>query len=153
MIAIAMDSVDPDELKRPRHYSVKEVAYVAVALGLISTVFDFIFFALFSRISPEVLWTNWFIASVLTELALTMSIRTKKPFYKAKAPAPILSFLTLAGVIIAIVVPFTAIGRNLFHFVQPTNSALFMIIGLVLLYFALTEIAKHFYYRFQNSKG
>jgi Mg2+-importing ATPase len=152
MIAIAMDSVDPDELKRPRHYSVKEVAYVAVALGLISTVFDFIFFALFSRISPEVLWTNWFIASVLTELALTMSIRTKKPFYKAKAPAPILSFLTLAGVIIAIVVPFTAIGRNLFHFVQPTNSALFMIIGLVLLYFALTEIAKHFYYRFQKIK-
>lgn len=153
MIAIAADSVDSEELKKPRRYDIKEVALVALVLGLISTVFDFIFFALFSRISPEVLWTNWFIASILTELVLIMSIRTKKPFFLAKAPAASLSLLTLIGVGVTLIIPFTALGQNLFRFVAPTSDALLMIGGLVLLYFVITEAVKLLYYRFINNAG
>jgi len=153
MIAIALDSVDPEELKRPRHYDVKEVALVALVLGLISTIFDFIFFALFSQISPEVLWTNWFIASVLTELALTMSIRTKKPFFMARAPAPILLILTFVGSAAAILIPFTSFGQSFFSFVTPKPIWLLVIVSLVILYFVITEIVKHFYYKFVNVNG
>jgi Mg2+-importing ATPase len=151
MIAVAMDSVDSDELKQPRHYSIKEVAYVALVLGLISTIFDFIFFALFSRISPGVLQTNWFIASVLTELVLVFSIRTKKPFFLAKAPAPILLFLSIFASLFAIFIPFTSWGQSLFHFVPPTGGDLILIFSLVTLYLVITETVKHFYYRFMDN--
>ncbi|KKU41937.1 MAG: Cation-transporting P-type ATPase [Candidatus Azambacteria bacterium GW2011_GWD2_46_48] len=62
MIAIATDNVDADELKKPREYQVREIVLLATILGLISAVFDFIFFGLFYRISPQVLQTNWFMA-------------------------------------------------------------------------------------------
>lgn len=153
MIAVATDSVDDEELKLPRHYSVKEVAVVALFLGIISTVFDFIFFAMFSRISPEVLHTNWFIASVLTELALTMSIRTKKPFFRARAPSRILSSLTIIGAALAIGLPFTSFGQNFFGFVAPQPIWLLTIVSLVLLYFAITEVVKYFYYKFEIGNG
>ena len=77
MIAIATDSVDKEELKKPRVYDMKEIILFCVALGLVSTVFDFIFFRLFYQMSPTTLQTGWFIGSILTELVFLMSVRTR----------------------------------------------------------------------------
>ncbi|KKT68041.1 MAG: Cation-transporting P-type ATPase, partial [Candidatus Uhrbacteria bacterium GW2011_GWF2_44_350] len=134
MIAIATDNVDAEELKRPRHYNVREIATAALVLGVVSTIFDLIFFWIFSRISPEVLWTNWFIASVLTELILILSLRTKKPFFRAKRPATVLISLALIGAAVAIIIPITTLGQKWFHFVSPTPEYLAIIFSLVLAY-------------------
>ena len=82
MISISTDNVDKDELVSPKKYEVKDVIIISIILGCVSTIFDFIFFALFYKISPEVLQTNWFIGSVLTELALVFSVRTKSFFFR-----------------------------------------------------------------------
>jgi Mg2+-importing ATPase len=115
--------------------------FMALILGVISTLDDFAFFALFNHISPEVLRTNWFIGSTLTELALLFSIRTIGPFYKAVSPSRPLLILTVSAALIAVLLPFTPLSRT-FSFVAPTFAHLAMIIALVLAYFIATELAK-----------
>jgi len=78
MIAISTDSVDGIELRSPKSYNVREIVLMSIMFGMISTVFDFIFFALFYRHAPAVLQTNWFIGSALTELAFAV-IEGKQP--------------------------------------------------------------------------
>ena len=154
MIAIAMDRVDKIELKRPRSYNVREVVIMAILLGLVSTIFDFIFFALYFREAPAVLQTNWFIGSVLTELILIYSVRTRGLFFKAKPPALILAVLSVVAIGATVVLPFTAAGIKLFRFAMPTTAHLMTIFGIAACYFVITEALKLVYYRFSaNGNG
>ncbi|OGG16584.1 magnesium-translocating P-type ATPase [Candidatus Gottesmanbacteria bacterium RIFCSPHIGHO2_02_FULL_39_11] len=147
MIAVATDHVDPAELKSPRSYDIKEIALIGTLLGVVSSIFDFIFFALFYTISPQVLQTNWFIGSVLTELLFLFSIRTRLSIFKAKPPSLILVILTGLAFLTAIILPYTLLGRTLFSFVPPTPNYLITILAVVLIYFVVTEIIKVLYYQ------
>lgn len=150
MIAIATDNVDADELKKPREYQVREIVLLATILGLISSVFDFIFFGLFYRISPQVLQTNWFMASIITELVFLFSVRTHFFFARAKGPSRPLLWLSATAFGATIILPFTGFGQNVFKFTPPTSSHLIMILTIAAVYFAITEGVKLLYYRFFN---
>lgn len=150
MIAIAADTVDVSELKKPKSYDIKEIVLAATVLGIVSTVFDFIMFALFFRISPEVLQTNWFIGSILTELVFLFSVRTHLPFYKAKRPAAILLWLSLTAFVVTILLPYIPYSAGLFHFTPPSPRHLIMILTVVSVYFVVTETVKLMYYRMQR---
>ncbi len=147
MIAIATDSVEDTDLRNPKSYDLKEIIFLATLLGIISSFFDFMFFVLFSRISPSVLQTNWFIGSVLTELVFLFSIRTRSSIFKAARPSLPIIFFSLFAAILAIVLPFTSIGHNFFSFITPSVGQLSIIFSLVLGYFITTEIVKLLYYR------
>ncbi len=153
MIAVATDTIDVKELKSPRTYEIKEIVLIGTILGVVSTVFDFVFFALFYKISPQVLQTNWFIGSVLTELLFLFSIRTRLPVYKAKLPSAPLIILTSAAFLTAIVLPFTMFGHNLFKFISPSRSDLLTILIIVVCYFVSTELMKLLYYKLISGKG
>lgn len=153
MIAICADTVDDDELKTPKKYEVKDIIIVASVLGVVSSVFDFIFFGLFYQISPEVLRTNWFIGSILTELAFIFSIRTKKAFYKAKRPSGYLLWLSVLAIIATVIIPYTRFGQNVFGFTPPSFAHLSLIFAIVIVYFFISEAVKLIYYRsMDNSK-
>lgn len=147
MIAIATDNVDKVDLHSPRRYNVREVVLVAMILGLVSTIFDFIFFALFKNEAPSVLQTNWFIGSVLTELVLIFSIRTRGFFLRARVPAFGLSILSLLGFIGALVLPYVAFTSKIFSFTPPSLKHLLTILTVVAIYFVTTETVKLLYYR------
>jgi len=142
MMAIAFDRVRTEEIAQPQRYNFKSLYITFITLGLISTVFDFIFFGLFFRISPEVLQTNWFIASVLTEILLLFSIRSYLPIYKAGWPAPAIIILSGIGLIATIVLPLIPLTAHFFGFVPPTGAQLMLIVGLALIYLILTEVVK-----------
>lgn len=150
MIAIVTDSVDINETKAPKKYHANDVIVIATILGVVSMIFDFIIFGFFYQISPEVLQTNWFIGSILTELVFLFSIRTRLPFYKAAFPSRTVIWLTLSAAIATVIIPFTIIGQRVFHFVRPSFSHLFIIFGLVAAYFVCSEIIKNMYYRNNN---
>mgnify|MGYP000324320997 CR=1 FL=1 len=152
MIAIATDNVDEGELSSPKSYDIKSIVLVATLLGLISTTFDFIFFGMFFRISPEVLHTNWFLGSILTELILLFSVRTKLPFFKARRPSGLLLWLTLTVITITVAIPFTSVGQDTFGFVRPTAYYLSLIFIVVLTYFATTEAVKLLYYKYVGNR-
>ncbi|MCC7522830.1 cation-transporting P-type ATPase [Candidatus Uhrbacteria bacterium] len=143
MIAISTDAVDPEELRKPKKYDVREIVLLAIMLGLVSTVFDFIFFALFRNGPIEILRTNWFIGSVLTELVLILSIRTRLPFWKARTLSPLLFWLTLIAAVACVLIPISSISTTL-GFVQPSGSHLRIILLVVACYFIMTETIKLF---------
>ena len=147
MIAIAADRVDLQDLKKPKHYNVREIVLIATVLGIISSIFDFITFSIFFRMEPGVLQTNWFIASVLTELVFLFSIRTRFSVFRARPPAKVLIVLSVLTFLITITVPFTPIGRTFFHFVPPSPYHLLIIGAVVATYFVVTEGVKLMYYR------
>lgn len=153
MIAVVTDNVDREELKRPKSYDVKEIVLLATYMGIVSSIFDLIFFVLFYRISPQVLRTNWFIGSVLTELVFLFSIRTRFFVLKAKGPSSILLYLSALVFATTIALPFTAFGHRVFDFITPNLGHLLIILFVVILYFIASEGTKLMYYRLQNSQN
>ena len=150
MISIATDNVPDTQLNHPVRFNIRRLMLMAVILGSISTLDDFAFFALFQGISPQVLLTNWFIGSTLTELALLFSIRTSGPFYKGIAPSRPLLYLTVAAAFTAVILPFTPLSRT-FSLTPPSAFHLFLIFSLVLIYFFATELAKLALLRHSNN--
>jgi len=145
LVSVVTDKVDYKEIDKPQKYDFHELTNVCIFLGLVSTVFDFIFFAVFFPLGEELLRTLWFVASVLTELAIIYSIRTKFFFLKGGLPSLPLMIISLLAFLITILVSFTNLG-SIFHFVSPPISNLFIIIILVILYFFTTEFVKLIYY-------
>jgi len=153
MIAIAADTVDPEELKRPKDYNIREITFLATILGIVSSIFDFAYFGAFFRMSPEILQTNWFIGSILTELVIIYSIRTRFLFTKAKFPSRMLIGLTSVAAAITIGITFTNIGHKIFSFVSPTAGQLIFTLSLVLIYFIVTESVKLLYFKYATIKS
>lgn len=153
MIAIATDKVSREDLIRPNTYDLKAIAFTSAFFGTISTFFDFIIFVLFSKMAPAILHTNWFIDSVLTELIIFFSLRTRLPFYKAVRPSNTLLIISLIVCIITILLPYTKWGQEVFKFVPPTGQHLLIIFGIVILYFITTEITKWIYYSIYPPKN
>ncbi len=142
MMAIAFDRVSAKEVEHPQKYDFKSLYIIFIVLGLVSTVFDFMYFLLFYKISPEVLQTNWFIASVITELLLLFSIRSMLPIEKAGKPAPLVIWLSGAAIIATMALPMIPATAKFFQFVRPTPAHLGIIFGLAVLYFIVSEIVK-----------
>lgn len=151
LIAITTDSVDVEELRRPKSYQLKHFIKLIIYLALISTIFDFIFFGIFYGIlyrnQPPILQSLWFIESILTELALIFIIRTRHFFLKAKKPSWILTALVLADAVFIVALPFAGFGKRFFHFVAPPISAMLIVFLLVSSYFVISEMVKLSYFR------
>jgi Mg2+-importing ATPase len=142
MMAIAFDRVSKAEIVKPQHYDFRSLYMIFITLGLVSTVFDFMWFALFFKDAPAVLQTNWFIASVLTEILLLISIRSMLPIEKAGWPAPLivgLSIFAFVATIALTTIPYTA---SLFGFTPPSAEHLFIILTFSLLYLITSEVVK-----------
>ncbi len=147
MIAIASDAVDSGEVRRPRKYNVREIVLIATILGLVSTFYDFLFFAFFRGQGEMTLQTMWFVGSILTELALIFSLRTRGNFLRAKAPSREVLWICGAAVLITLILPFTAFGQQFIHFARPSFAQLLLTLGIVVAYFITTETVKRMYYR------
>jgi Mg2+-importing ATPase len=153
MVTLATDNVDKEEVSKPTSFNLKDIALVATVLGLVSTVFDFIFFSLFYRLPAAQLQTNWFIASMLTQLVFVYSVRTRLPFYKSVAPSWQLIGATVSAALFSVILPFTWVGHRFFKFVSPESKHLVLIMTVVVIYFCVTESVKLIYYRVLSKKN
>jgi len=142
MMAIAFDRVAEQDVARPQRYDFRSLYIMFITLGLVSTVFDFVYFGLFYRISPGVLQTNWFIASVITELLLLVSIRSLLPIEKAGWPAPIVVILSAVAIVLTLALPLIPWTAAFFEFTRPTLAHLGLILSIALLYLVTTELVK-----------
>lgn len=142
MTAIAFDRVHRREIARPQKYDFRSLYIIFITLGLVSTVFDFMWFGLFFREGAGVLQTNWFIASVLTEIILFFSIRSMLPIEKAGVPAPLIIWISLGVFASAILLPLIPLTAHYFEFTPPSWNDLALIISLTFVYFIVTELVK-----------
>jgi Mg2+-importing ATPase len=142
MISIATDNVDPKDIQKPKRYDVRRLLVKATVLGIVSTIFDFLFFAIFVRQNPANLQTAWFMGSILTELIFLFSIRTKKLFLQTVPPSGIILLLTKIAGLTAITLPYLPVGHDIFKFTSLNSSQLTTVGFLVILYFVSTETVK-----------
>ncbi len=147
MIAVAADTVEPEEVLRPKTYDFKDTILLGTALGFISTVFDFLFFVAFASVSAASLQTNWFIGSVLTELVLLFSIRSHRFMLHATRPATGLILLSILAALVGVLMPFTGIGHTLFSFITPSLGNIQTIATIAVGYLIATELGKYFFYK------
>jgi len=153
MISIATDTVSPGDLKTPKRYNVKDLLVSTTILGIISTFFDFLYFAIFKDSGQPILQTAWFTGSVLTELLIIYSIRTDQFILttKEKPSRPIL-VLTIGAIAVALAIPFTTIGQQLFSFVTLSPQILLTILGVAIVYVFTTEVVKLMFVHYGKAK-
>jgi Mg2+-importing ATPase len=152
LISISTDTLDPEELRRPKVQKFSQIFPYIFFLALVSSLFDFIFFGIFFNQGEKSIQTHWFLLSVLTELAIIFSVRTRKFFLLAKSPSPILLSFSILVFVVSFILPFTKFGQNYFYFISPTLQAILIIISLSLAYFLANEIVKRLYFRHYLSR-
>ncbi len=151
MMMIASDIVHRSEITRPHRFDVRDIAFVAIVLGFVSTCFDLLVFSLFVGEGEAVLQTNWFIASVVTELVLLFSLRSMLPLRKAGFPSEGIVLLTVLSMVTAVALPYLPVGQHIFSFTPPALSHLGILALMALLYLITTEAVKGFVVRFLPS--
>ena len=147
-IAISSDNVDPDRVRRPQRWNIKEIQRFMVVFGLISSVFDVVTFAVLLMVfhaDQPTFQTFWFIVSLLTELAVVLVLRTHRPAFRSK-PSRLLLWTTLAVAAATLGIPFLGPPSAMFGFVPLSALQMGTVIVIVLGYIAATEAAKFWFY-------
>lgn len=146
-LAIASDNVDPDQLRRPRHWDIRFVRRFMISFGLVSSLFDFATFAFllfFAHATEAAFQTAWFVESLLTELAIVLIVRTHRAFW-ASHPSPLLAWLTLAVGVVAIMIPYLPFAAW-FGFVPLPLPVLAGLVAITALYLLASEATKRWFF-------
>ena len=148
-LSISTDNVDESFLKKPRRWNINIIGRFMVFFGIISSIFDLTWICLLLfmlKPSVEVFRTSWFIESAITEVLVLLILRTQLSVFKSK-PSKYLLITSILAVFIALWITYLTIGKTLFGFEVIPLSFMLMIIGLVLVYLILVEIAKHYFFK------
>ena len=146
-IAIPLDGVDAIDLRRPQAWDMSFIRNFMWVIGPVSSLFDFVTFyillAVF-RADAALFQTGWFVESLATQVLVIFVIRTRgNPL--ASRPHPALVASSIAVVLIALVVPFTGLGRE--FGMRPLPAAYFAIlVALVVGYLLIAETTKRVFY-------
>ncbi len=145
---IPMDEVDAEMIERPRHWDIRFVRNFMLTLGPVSSVFDFLTFALLIWVfhASEVLFhTGWFVESLATQVLVIFVIRTRGSPLKSR-PHHALTITSLSVVMAALLLPYTPLGRW-FGFTPLPPLLLAAIAIMTALYLLLAEFVKRWFYR------
>jgi Mg2+-importing ATPase len=146
-IGIASDAVDPESIERPQRWDLGFIGRFMVEFGALSSVFDLLTFgallAVF-RTGPEPFRTGWFVESLLTELAIALVVRTRRPFFRSR-PGGLLLWTTVLLIGLALALPYLP-GARVFGLVPLPGSLVLALVGLTVLYVASAEILKRRFY-------
>jgi Mg2+-importing ATPase len=151
-MALATDTVDPEQVHRPRRWDVRFVTRFMLSFGLTSSMFDFLTFAVMYALygaREEIFHTGWFVESTLTGLMIMLVIRTQRPFFLSR-PGKLLSLACVVIAIVTVLLPFSPLAAPL-EFVKPPPLLTPIVIGITLLYGVGMEIVKWLFYRYLAS--
>jgi len=148
-MTISTDRVDPERLVGAQRWNIAEVQRFMIVFGLISTVFDLVTFWVLLRLfhaGEREFQTVWFVVSVLTELAVLLVLRTRRPLWKSQ-PSRLLLIATAATAAISCLAAYAGPAAELFGF-SPMSWRLVGATALIVLaYVVATEAAKLWFYR------
>jgi Mg2+-importing ATPase len=147
-VGLADDSVDPELVDRPRRWDMRFIGRFMVEFGMLSSLFDFLTFGVLLGVfaaTAEVFRTGWFVESLLTELAVALVVRTRRPFFRSR-PGDLLLLTTLGVAALTFAIPFLPFA-GLLGFTALPATMLGAVTGITLLYVLATEAAKARFYR------
>ncbi len=149
-LAIPTDTVDDEQLRKPSHWDIGSIRRFMLIFGPISSLFDFFTFALMLwllRAPVPEFQAGWFVESLATQTLIVFAIRTRRvPFWKSR-PGRLLRATVLAVVAVGVVLPYSPLAP-LIGFRPLPATFLLALVGVVLVYLVVIEVAKLAYYRF-----
>ena len=151
-MAISADRVDDEHLRQAQHWHMADLRRYMLVFGLTSTVFDLLTFWLLLRVfnaTEPLFQTAWFVVSVLTEVAVLLVLRTRRPFW-ASRPGRGLALGAVGVGLLALALPHVPLVAGWFGFVSPGAGLVAALLGVVLAYVLATEAVKRVF--FQRSR-
>lgn len=148
-LAIASDNVDQEWIEKPHRWDVKLIRNFMIVFGIVSSAFDFITFGVLlglANASAQLFQTGWFVESLLTELAVALIVRTRKPFFRSR-PGRLLWWSTVGVAVIALLLPYLLPVNMLFDFIPLPLSVMIILIIITSAYVIVTENVKQYFYR------
>ncbi len=119
-VPIPIDSVDEEQVARPRPWNIGEITRFILYIGPISSIFDyttfFVMLWVFNCWNPAraaVFQTGWFVESLMTQTLIIHVIRTNKvPFLQSRASWP-LTATTLSIMAFGMWLPYSPLAASL----------------------------------------
>jgi Mg2+-importing ATPase len=151
--AIPTDAVDEEYLARPRRWEIGNIGRFMVAIGPISSLFDYATYGtmyfLFGARTPAqaaLFQTGWFVESIISQTLIIHVIRTSRlAFIESRASTPLM--LTSLGVCaVGAMLPYSPFAGAL-GFVPLPPLYWPLLAAMVVAYLALTHIMKVWFHR------
>jgi Mg2+-importing ATPase len=150
-LGFPFDKMDSEYMEKPRKWDPKSITTFMLCLGPISSLFDIACFAvlwyIFGYRDSETLalfQTGWFIFGTLSQILVIYVARTGKiPFLESRPGWP-LALSTLAVGAVAVLFAFTTLADGFMMSPLPPTFIPWLL-ALLLAYFLLVQLAKHFY--------
>lgn len=147
-LQIASDSVDEDWLKSPVKWDTKFIKKFMILFGIISSVFDYITFALllFTFKADERLFhTGWLLESIISAMVVMLIVRTARPVFASKPSNKLLVAIMGVAVVLFLII-YSPISSYLGLIALPIKI-LISLLGVSLLYALTAEMLKNFFYK------
>lgn len=148
-LAIPTDEVDEEQLRRPSHWDIAFIRRFMIVFGPLSSLFDFLTFVLMLRVfhaHAAEFRSGWFVESLATQTLIIFAIRTRRvPFLRSHPSLP-LSLASLGIASVGAVLPTTPLAHTL-GFAALPGTFFVGLIGMVVVYLILVEVAKRWFYR------
>ena len=147
-IAIPLDNVDEETLARPRAWDMDFIRHFMLALGPVSSLFDFLTFYIllaWFQAGETLFRTGWFIESIASQVLVIFIIRTRGNPFRSR-PNRWLVLLSLGVVAVAAALPWTPLAPYL-GFERPPLAFFGVLAGILGCYLALVWVVKERFYR------
>jgi P-type Mg2+ transporter len=147
-LTIPTDHVDAEQLRAPSHWNVAMIRRFMMFFGPISSLFDFLTFALILGVfhaGPELFRGAWFAESLATQTLVIFAIRTRRsPFTRSRPSRPLL-VAVLVTVAVGVWLPLSPLAHVL-GFAHVPLAFLLALAGMVVAYLGLIELAKRVFF-------
>lgn len=130
-LAIPTDSVDPEALRKPKHWNISFIQKYMLFFGPLSSAFDVITFVILIFIfkaNAAFFQTGWFMVSFAMQILVVFVIRTARtPFYRSR-PGKWLTVACLSMLGIGLALPYTPLAKPLGFIPMPPLFILLLIL-------------------------
>jgi Mg2+-importing ATPase len=153
-MTIASDNVDDVYVQRPRRMDIGFIRRFMLVFGPLSSLFDYATFAVLlwlMKANEQSFQTGWFIESILSAGVVVFAVRTRLPFTRSQ-PSGTMLLMTAIVILMTLWLPYSPLA-GLLGFVPLSLPFLFVIFGIVTLYFISAELTKHWFYRQAKNNG
>jgi Mg2+-importing ATPase len=146
-MAIATDRVDEEWIERPHRWDVGFIRAFMLTFGALSSVFDFVTFAVLRRwlrADTTEFRTGWFVESVVSAALIVLVIRTRGSLWRSR-PATALLVATVGIVLVTVLMPLTPLAVPMSF--APVPLAFLPTLAVIVAVYGLSaETAKRLFY-------
>jgi Mg2+-importing ATPase len=145
-LTISTDNVDKSELRTPASHDNSTMLRIGIWFGILSMLFDFLFFYFIATLPVGTIQTAWFAFSTISEIFVLLSLRSKFSIFSKRYTRPSRSLLVSIVFATGISLLLVVVGSELLSIQKLDTGLIGFILLLSLIYFGVNEVFKRIVY-------